>query len=799
MSLSDDNGPPSISTPLTAIPTKPDSALEGLVIVEFAKTLAGQAAGGLLADMGAQVVRVEPTSGTGTQSFRLRGPSLPGEADSLYFQCENRGKLSLSVDFTDLSMNQSLTRLLASADAVIEDLGPGVIEDFGLSLDTYARANERLSMLRISPFGSNGPLANERSDDRIAQAFSGVQYATGFSDRRPIVVAGPIAEYWTAMLGASGLLMAILHARRSGRGQTIDLALYEAVLRLADREIAIYGRYGTIPARSGNESSQVAPAGIFETGDGRFIALSGAGDQPFRRLCAAIGVPELSEDEMFHTEESRLAHGSEINGFVREWIRARTFSDVTDLFVQKSVTAAPILSAADIVADPHLQARQSIASLSSISGKSFLAPGVTPRLSRTPGARPLCAPRLGEHNSLFRGAHFVVDGREQIADSKTGETGMAALSGIRVVDLGRWLAGPVAATLLADFGADVIMVELPGSRPCAESPIAARELAFLATNRNKRSVTLDIRTELGRRALLDLVAVSDVLVENFRVGTLERWGLGPLDLLQVNPTLVMLRASGYGQTGPYARRPAFNPVGLAIGGATYVGGWPDRPPLRDGVTAADYTTALMGQFGVLCALLRRHRDGLGQVVDVSLVESVLRMTGDLLAVQSGLGITRERAAGAWPLYPIAFTDRAADGRYVAVSADSWMEVRYALDGLDIAVGRSAANVSKALSDYVRRRGAKDVVISLRSTGLAASVVQNLADVSGNVQTVSRQNLISLRQDGVGEILLPDALPKMSSTPGCVTSAPLEAGRENHSVLHELLGYEHARISKITGS
>ena len=209
-----------------------------------------------------------------------------------------------------------------------------------------------------------------------------------------------------------------------------------------------------------------------------------------------------------------------------------------------------------------------------------------------------------------------------------------------MLDLSQWLAGPAATAILADFGADVIMVELPGSGAADGQGRGAP--GFVVTNRNKRSITLDVRAPRGREVFLELARQSDVIVENFRPGTLERYDLAPSTLLDVNPRLVVLRSSGFGQSGPYAARAAFNPVGLAFGGMTYLNGWADRPPIRDGVTAGDYSTALVNVLGVLAALLRRDVDGQGQVVDTAMFECALRLTGDMLAVRSALGIRRER-------------------------------------------------------------------------------------------------------------------------------------------------------------
>src|SRR5215831_5208862 len=285
----------------------PDSdrggALDGLLVVEMAETLAGEFAGGLLADLGATVIKVEPRGGS---PLRKRGPGIAGE-DSLYFQSENRGKYSVVAELGDVATNSWLAQLLSSADAIVEDFGPGRLERAGLSPDALLARNARLAILRISPFGQTGPLSGERGDDRAAQAFSGMQFTTGFPDRPSIPVTVPLAECWTAILGSSALLMAIFHSRRSGCGQVVDIGLYQASLRMQEEVVVRHHRTGAVAARMGTESPTVVPANVYPTRDGGWIAVSGAGDQPFVRLCGAIEAPDAPKDPRFATTAARVA------------------------------------------------------------------------------------------------------------------------------------------------------------------------------------------------------------------------------------------------------------------------------------------------------------------------------------------------------------------------------------------------------------------------------------------------------------------------------------------------------------
>ena len=769
--------------------------LEGVVVLELAQSYAGELAGGLLADLGATVVKIESREGS---PLRRRGPAIAGE-DSLYFQSENRGKYSVSAELTDLETAPWLARLLASADAIVEDLGPGRLEAAGLSPDALLAKNPRLAILRISPFGQTGPLAAERGDDRIAQAFSGMQFATGFPDRPPIPVTVPLAEAWSAILGAGTLLMAVYHARRSGHGQVVDIGLYQTAVRMQEDVVIRHHTTGAVAMRMGTESATVVPANVYPTRDGGFIALSGAGDQPFARLCEAIEAPEAPKDPRFSTSAARLANRAAADALVRSWVARHDLADVEARFMQAGVAGTAVRSVDEIIADAHIQARRSVVTLTSLSGRDFLAPAPTPRFLRTSALKAPSAPRLGEHTQAIRASveRLAARPRPAVDVSTTAEPG--ALSGVRVLDLSQWLAGPAAAALLGDFGAEVIMVELPATGSASIDGPGSRGTGFPVTNRNKRSITLDVRSPRGREVFLELVRRSDVVVENFRPGTLERWNLEPAELHAVNPRLVILRSSGFGQTGPYAARAAFNPVGLAFGGMTYLNGFPDRPPCRDGVTAGDYSTALFNVLGMLAALLRRDVDGRGQVVDTAMYECALRLTGDLLPVRSALGIRRERAAGESPLYPSSLTAEAVDGRYVATSAAGWGELTDALGRLGRLRADDPTRLKEEFAKLIGGLAADEAVRVLRGAGLAASVVNSVADLVREPHLWSRGDLVRQPDGNTGEMVAQGIVPVLSRTPGRLTGWSRRPGSDNEAVLGALLGYTPERVREATSA
>ena len=284
---------------------------------------------------------------------------------------------------------------------------------------------------------------------------------------------------------------------------------------------------GAVMTRMGTESATVVPANVYPTRDGGFVALSGAGDQPFARLCEAIEVPDAVKDPRFSTSAARLANRAAADELVRAWVVKHDLADVEARFTKAGVAGTAVRSVDEIIADAHVRARRSALPLTSSSGRDFLAAAPTPRFSRTSARDAVAAPRLGEHTETVRASVERLAARPRPHVRSSSAPGAGALDGVRVLDLSQWLAGPAAAALLGDFGAEVVMVELP---PTGASPMdgpGSRGVGFPVTNRNKRSITLDVRAALGREVFLELVRLSDVIIENFRPGTLERWNLGP--------------------------------------------------------------------------------------------------------------------------------------------------------------------------------------------------------------------------------------------------------------------------------
>ncbi|AKL72478.1 putative acyl-CoA transferase/carnitine dehydratase [Actinobacteria bacterium IMCC26256] len=367
---------------------------------------------------------------------------------------------------------------------------------------------------------------------------------------------------------------------------------------------------------------------------------------------------------------------------------------------------------------------------------------------------------------------------------------MQALEGLRVVDMATVLAGPAAGKYLADFGADVIKIEAPegdGTRRMGWMPPDGGDAyMWQIVGRGKRSVVADLKTEDGLALLLRLVDDADVLIENFRPGTMERLGLDPTELLKRNPRLVILRVSGFGQTGPYRSRPGFASIAEAMSGFASLSGEPDGAPLLPPIALTDEVTGIVGAFSIMVALRHRDATGAGQVVDVNLLESILQMMGPLPAAFAGLGYEQPRMGSGIPYSVPRGTYQCADGEWIAISASAESVATRVLELLGVSddprfssfAGRSEHRVEldALMSDWVARRSCDEALAEFDAAHAAAARVYSIGDVVTDPHVRERGVLIEV--DGV---LMTGPVARLYRTPGEVRSAGPALGADTEDV------------------
>ncbi|PLR62945.1 formyl-CoA transferase [Pseudomonas sp. QC2] len=373
------------------------------------------------------------------------------------------------------------------------------------------------------------------------------------------------------------------------------------------------------------------------------------------------------------------------------------------------------------------------------------------------------------------------------------------LEGIKVVEMGQLIAGPFAAKILAEFGAEVIKIE----PPVTGDPLRKWRLLhdgtsvwWAAQSRNKQSVTLDLRQVEAREVVKRLVKDADILIENFRPGTLEKWGLGWDELSAINPGLVMLRVSGYGQTGPYRDLPGFGVIGEAMGGLRHLSGEPGRTPVRVGVSIGDSLSALHGVIGVLLALRHREQNrGAGQQVDVALYESVFNMMESLIPEYSVFGTVREPAGSSLPGIAPTNAYRCKDGKYalIAGNGDSiYRRLMEKIERLDLADDpelaqndgrvRHVARIDAAISTWTAERNLDEVLAALKDANIPSGKIYDAADIAADPHYQARGMLLASQLDDGTAVTLPGIVPKLTATPGRVHSRAPSLGQHTDAVL-----------------
>lgn len=390
---------------------------------------------------------------------------------------------------------------------------------------------------------------------------------------------------------------------------------------------------------------------------------------------------------------------------------------------------------------------------------------------------------------------------------------MQTLEGIRVLELGQLIAGPFCGQILADFGAEVIKIEPPGRgdamRQWGQADADGNTMWWSVLGRNKQSITVDLRKAAGQELVRQLVQDTDILIENFRVGTLEDWGLGWSELSAINPRLIMVRITGFGQTGPYASRAGFASVCEAMGGLRYLCGYPDRPPVRAGISIGDSLAGVHGALGALLALQYRERTGRGQVVDASIFESVLAMMEGVVAEYDRSGHVRERSGSTLPGIAPSNAYATKDGTTIVIGANQdtvFQRLCEAMSQPELAHdprfsshrarGQRQEELDELISRWTQERDAEELVDLLARVGVPAGLVYRAPEMIRDPHFQEREAIIRVSDPRFGEIAMQNAFPRMSESPGQVVRGGPLLGEHTEKVLRERLGLKDERIKSL---
>jgi formyl-CoA transferase len=366
--------------------------LDGIRVLELAQVVAGPFCGTLMAEFGAEVIKTE-MPGRGDDLRRL-GPSEDGT--SYWFAVDNRNKKLLTLDLHQPAGQEIVRRLVARCDVVLENFRPGVLERWGLGWEDLHAINPRMVMARVTAFGQTGPLRQGPGYAAIGSAFGGTWYVNGPADRPPSRPTPVYPDYMTGLFTAFGVLAALRHRDATGQGQWIDASLYESAFRVMEYTTTLYGRRKVVRERGGLQHAGW-PGGAFETHDGRWIVFTAPAQHLFERLCVMLGQPDLPKDPRFASSEERPKNIPVILEMATAWFKDRSFDKAVEGLKAHDIPHSPIMSMADIFADPHYREREMIIDVMAEGLGALPQPGVIPKLSATPGRVTHAGPALGRH------------------------------------------------------------------------------------------------------------------------------------------------------------------------------------------------------------------------------------------------------------------------------------------------------------------------------------------------------------------------------------------------------------------
>jgi formyl-CoA transferase len=371
--------------------------LANLKVIEMGQLIAGPFAAKTLADFGADVIKIEPPKvGDALRKWRLLK-----DGTSVWWQVQSRNKRSLSLDLRQVEAQEIVRTLLKEADVLIENFRPGTLEGWGLDPEQLLELNPKLIVLRISGYGQTGPYRDKPGFGLVAEAMGGLRHLTAEPGRVPVRVGVSIGDTLASLHGVIGILLALQERHQSGKGQVIDMALYEAVFNCMESLLPEYSAFGEIRQAGGSALPGIAPSNAYLCADGGYVLIAGNGDSIFKRLMGLIGRNDLAQDPALENNDGRVARVAELDQAIGQWAQTMTTDQALQLLDSVAVPGGKIYTIADIANDPHYKARGNIETIEMHDGTKLDVPGVIPKLSRTPGSIKTLAPDIGENTDAI--------------------------------------------------------------------------------------------------------------------------------------------------------------------------------------------------------------------------------------------------------------------------------------------------------------------------------------------------------------------------------------------------------------
>ena len=826
-----------------AEPQTAPQALDGVRVLELAGA-EGEYCGKLLADFGAEVIKVEPPGGSPSRGEPPFKDDRPGPDRSLPFLYFNANKKSITADLDTEAGRERVRRLARNADVVVESAAPGTLAGMGLGHEDLLAANPRLVYASVTAFGQTGPYSGYRWSELVAFAMGGLMYVSGKPSAPPVNAPGAQAFLVGSAHAALAILIALWHVRQGGAGQHIDVSMMDCLAAM-ENMVSRSASTGVHPRRDGTQHRFATPGTIYRCRDG-FVHIFVTNSQPgaWDRFVDWLGRPEALAGHEFNHPVYRRAHVAEVDRVVLEILAELPREKVYEELQARHIPCAPVNTPLEFVRDRHIESRGFVIDTMHPQHGPMEFPG---RAYKTESWRfRHHAPAVGEHDrelaKLIDEAHPGPEhlhrmgpagpvepdpsprdatataaapdpsSRAAVAAGNGEAPGAPPLAGVRVADFTHMVAGPYGTMQLAYFGAEVIKIESrarPDTWRIREgNKDVEASLPFADHNRNKLSVTANLKTDEGREVARRIIAMSDVVVENFSVGVMDRLGLGYEELKAVKPDIIMIRLQGLGTTGPRKNYVTWGPSLMPFSGMSWLWNHPDGgAPVGSQTSYPDYIVSIHMAFVLMAALRHRANTGEGQFIDIAQGEVTASLIGPALldglvhgrvAKPLGNGSRRRAPHGCYPCRgddawcAVSVGDDEEWRRFCAATshAAALGDERFATADRRLA---NAAALDALVSDWTRQRTPREVMEALQAHGVTAGMVSDGTTLVTDPHLRSRGSVVEHEHPRQGRLTLPGIVMKFSETPGEIRRhAPL-LGQDTHAVLTGLLGLTDEEI------
>ena len=676
--------------------------MRGVRVLDLSRGIAGEFCARLLCGYGAEVIKIEdPERPSATRGLPPFLQDRPEPSRSAYFWHLNGGKRSITLDLGSTAGRRSVLALASLADVVIEDQPPGDLDEMGLGYSSLREVRPDVILISVTPFGQVGPMRGHKATELGMMAAGGALYITGDPDREPVKPGAYLASHAGGLQAVVATTAALCLRQATGMGRHIDVSVQEAVGMFLSGGPAWVHHFDQTQTRVG---ARVAQSIVRNAYSGNILRCSdgyqwfGTGHNQ-DMIGLLVERPELGSPDLWREPGP---HANEIDAAIEAWTLSRTREEVTQQAQELNIAVAPVLTLDEVLANPQHAAREFFPSTPHPDLGDVPALGAPVRCKNLAWQVGL-APSLGEHNApvfdqLLGGSQADVTPPTAAKAAPAAERqapSIQALTGLRILDLTNNVAGPFGTLALASLGAEVVKVErpwiselregrriTPPPKPGAPDESYNRVLWFNEVNRGKCSVAIDLSTDEGRRLLLEIASLSDVIVSNFSTRVMNNLGLDYETLARIKPDIIYATVSGYGSTGPAASWSAAGPAIDAASGIAWLTGYPDGPPLRPGNFVPDPIAGLYLAWAVLMAVYHRRETGMGERIDLSMLEGMEHVIGgELIAAASGAAVPERRGNDIEGMAPHDCFPCAGDDAWIAIAIENdeqWESLREAM-------------------------------------------------------------------------------------------------------------------------